>query len=478
MINHGGSRPGSIGGFFLALAVVGFFASTFAHAQTQDYLIASGTVAVDDSSAQLDPFRVVQRTVGTADTVGAGTYSLTLRDSVGAILFQRLFEAQQPPESIAPTTLDFFEVMPYPAGTASIDLEHDSTPLTSVAVSTNIPVVNVSFPNGGEILSGQQTVTWSASDADGDPMIFDVLYSADGGANWSAIATSVTAASHLWDTDEVAGGTQSLVRVLASDGANTGQDDADAVFEVQSKVPEPMIVVPADQAVFFLHDLLLMEGDALDAEDGALSGTALTWTSSLDGVIGSGTDVNTTSLSAGVHLITLQADDSDANVATTSITITVSGDEDADGDGVGTGTDNCPELYNPSQDDLDTNGVGDACDDADADGYADNADNCPATQNNQADAETDGIGDLCDNCTLVSNNAQTDSDGDMFGNACDADFNNDGVVNGLDVGTYISQFGTTGPDADFNEDGVVNGLDTGAFVDMFGQAPGPSGLVP
>ena len=94
-----------------------------------------------------------------------------------------------------------------------------------------------------------------------------------------------------------------------------------------------------------------------------------------------------------------------------------------------------------------------------------------------SDSDLDGLLDVSDNCTEVANADQTDSDADLYGNACDADFNNDLVVNGLDVGTFVEQFGTVGPDADFNNDLVVNGLDTGPFIDMFGNAPGPSGLV-
>jgi len=58
------------------------------------------------------------------------------------------------------------------------------------------------------------------------------------------------------------------------------------------------------------------------------------------------------------------------------------------------------------------------------------------------DDDTDGLSNTQDNCTQVSNPDQTDSDGDLYGNACDADFNNDGVVNGLDVGPFIGMFGT------------------------------------
>ncbi len=120
--------------------------------------------------------------------------------------------------------------------------------------------------------------------------------------------------------------------------------------------------------------------------------------------------------------------------------------------------------------------------DNDCDGTIDAADtDC------QPDTDADGIPDSADNCTEVANgpllpdaggNSQLDTDGDNYGNACDADLNNDLVINGLDVGPFIDQFGTVGPHADFNGDGVVNGLDVGPFVDMFGQAPGPSGLAP
>lgn len=104
-----------------------------------------------------------------------------------------------------------------------------------------------------------------------------------------------------------------------------------------------------------------------------------------------------------------------------------------------------------------------------------------------ADTDNDGILDVFDNCTHMPNgpsipdaggNTQLDSNGDGFGNVCDADFNGDLVVNGLDVGPFVDQFGTSGPDADLNGDGVVNGLDVGPFVAMFGQAPGPSAQAP
>jgi len=92
------------------------------------------------------------------------------------------------------------------------------------------------------------------------------------------------------------------------------------------------------------------------------------------------------------------------------------------------------------------------------------------------DADGDGIDDSTDNCTLAANPDQTDSNSDGFGNACDADINNDGIVNFLDqaqLGQLIIN-GTYDADADFNSDGVVDPADQAILEASFLQPPGPA----
>jgi len=103
---------------------------------------------------------------------------------------------------------------------------------------------------------------------------------------------------------------------------------------------------------------------------------------------------------------------------------------DSDGDGFGDPgypendcpDDNCPDLFNIAQDDIDGDHLGDVCDpDIDGDGVLNEDDDCPyAYDPLQEDSDLDSIGDACDNCPDVYNPYQYDDDGDGEGDACEA----------------------------------------------------------
>jgi hypothetical protein len=104
------------------------------------------------------------------------------------------------------------------------------------------------------------------------------------------------------------------------------------------------------------------------------------------------------------------------------------------------------------------------------------------------DQDGDTVADDVDNCLTDPNGApgqpagalmaQCDTDQDGYGNACDPDVSNDGVVGGPDYGPVTAIFGVSGLliASDVNCDGVVGGPDYGPITANFGGAPGPSGL--
>jgi hypothetical protein len=390
-------------------------------AADQEYLVATGVITGGTTVETQTMHRVILP-VGTDDGSGSGPYSLELQDSGGGALFVRQFELSgHEPTGSPDEAMSFHEVLPFHPSTQQIAIKHDLTTLEVVAISANAPQVTVIYPNGGESLGGFVDVSWSASDDDGDSLTYSVLYSADGGATWQALATELEVTTYEWNTDASAGSDSGLIKVMATDGVNSGEDVSDATFSVPNKSPAAMILSPPDLSVFFSDQLITFAGSALDPDEGTLEDSALSWASSINGPLPSGHEITVDDLAAGDHEITLTAQDSLGGISVVSITVTVLDDGDADGDGVANSQDNCYHTPNPGQGDADSDGWGDLCDegDPDSDGYVDLRDNCPAIANQQIDTDGDGVGDACDNCVGVINPGQDDQDLDGHGDSCD-----------------------------------------------------------
>lgn len=95
------------------------------------------------------------------------------------------------------------------------------------------------------------------------------------------------------------------------------------------------------------------------------------------------------------------------------------------------------------------------------------------------DTDGDTVPDALDNCLLLANPAQCDTNMDGYGNACDADFDNNGVVGASDFNIFrIAYTGAYNPDVDMDCSGPPsNGItDYNLFGLHFLTPPGPSGL--
>jgi hypothetical protein len=289
----------------------------------QEYLVAAGHI-VDGLVTMTRPYYRLTFPVGTSDQPGQGRYALELQDASDAPLFTRHFDILG--DSIDPDEgMGYFrEIVPWQVGTARIVIREGQAVLHVTHVSAHAPTVTLLSPSGGEYWPpySEQTVSWTGSDADGDPLRYVLMYSPDEGETWTPVATNLTGESYTVDVGRLAGSETALLRLIASDGVNTSQDDSDRIFTVEGKPPAAYVLYPLDNSVFRPGAPVVLEGTATDLEDGPLTDDALfAWSSSLEGELGVGRTLYFDDLLPGPHTITLAVSDSDGFVGRESVSI-------------------------------------------------------------------------------------------------------------------------------------------------------------
>lgn len=282
-----------------------------------EYLLAAGVI-YQDGSARFDAFYRQMQTNPMSNPPAGTAYCLQLLDSGQNQLASHCFDVSFDfGDSATPmTSAPFALTVPYPPATRQIVLKHGAAVIANRAVSNSAPSVSASLSGSGPV----KTVTWTATDPDGGALSYAVLYSADNRQSWFALATDLTATTYSLDTGLLPGGSSAFVRVVATDGVNSGSGDAGPIA-VANKAPTAVVQTPADQAVFVQGESVLLSGEGMDLEEGSLPDSALTWTSSLDGVLGTGRWLERYNLRIGTHQITLTAQDALGSQGSQSITI-------------------------------------------------------------------------------------------------------------------------------------------------------------
>ncbi len=128
----------------------------------------------------------------------------------------------------------FFFTLPHPERQeiGQITISKNGRVLARTGPSNHPPDLVITFPNGGEVLENQQTMTWTAQDADGDSLHFDLLFSPDGGESWLPLATNLSDPAYTFHTDKIPASSTALIRVVATDGFHTAVDESDAPFSL------------------------------------------------------------------------------------------------------------------------------------------------------------------------------------------------------------------------------------------------------
>ena len=185
------------------------------------------------------------------------------------------------------------------ADTATLAVKDSVGPAASVTVEPASDTVDV---------GGEARFEASAVDADGD--------SVDASFSWTSLDTVVAtvdgsgtatgrAAGEAGIVAEAPSGERDtatlVVRGSGDGGGNGGGEGNDP--------PTATISAPADGEAFSDEAVIEFRGEASDPEEGSLTGSSLKWRSDIDGVLGTGEEVDA-SLQAGSHVISLTATDS------------------------------------------------------------------------------------------------------------------------------------------------------------------------
>ncbi|MGW8283255.1 MAG: PKD domain-containing protein [Gemmatimonadota bacterium] len=143
---------------------------------------------------------------------------------------------------------------------------------------------------------------------------------------WSEDGTVLNGPSAIEGTVSItfAEGVHVVTLTVTSSTGCTDTDQVTITVEALTAVPPTVTITsPADQSEFDEGQDIDFAGSAEDADGVAIPGADLEWSSSLDGVLGTGETLTVNTLSAGVHLITLTATDADGVEGTESIEIAV-----------------------------------------------------------------------------------------------------------------------------------------------------------
>ncbi|WP_363054133.1 MULTISPECIES: thrombospondin type 3 repeat-containing protein [unclassified Methanoregula] len=178
----------------------------------------------------------------------AGDYTIALVDAQGSVLgksgFTPQFYISEPALNSSsykggPTqSTPFAYRVAWKQGVKRVELRDSrGTVLASRAVSANAPSVRIISPNGGETWTAGSPVTlrWEGTDADGDTLTYSLGLSSDGGKTWVPLATELTGNQTTIVTGRLESGDNYRVKIIANDGANTGEAVSAAAFRVGPK---------------------------------------------------------------------------------------------------------------------------------------------------------------------------------------------------------------------------------------------------
>jgi len=289
-----------------------------------DFIALFGTIYDNDDSGS---FQVV----GLWDSPGpyavpsGGPFRMRFLNGDGIELVKYDFDGQA--NDADPAMFGFDVVVPFPANTKTIEMLRvsDGVVLSTHSISTNPPTINnVELVGAPSPVTGIVTLQWQASDPDGDALIYDVYYTDDNGATYTAYALALSEPTVQLDTVQMAGSNQARFRVTANDGTRTAEAES-ATFKMASKPPTVTFLTPQDglEVPYGTQVNLLVEVEDLQ---GHLPDAGMEWLINGMPTGVTGPDYTAYLLPIGSNEITLRATNINGQATEQSVTVIVNDD--------------------------------------------------------------------------------------------------------------------------------------------------------
>ena len=216
---------------------------------TEEYLLVQGSVDLLGPTGSLDtswlfplqsvdPDRIEQSLQAARDAALDPSHAaeLVLVDARGQAL-DRTDILLRHGEDESGFETSFLQYVPFDPDTRRIELRRDGRTLAVRELSASPPRLLL---DGVDVESSVLTSSWRADDLDGDEVSFNVLYSPDDGATWSALAVDYEGFAYAVSTSRLSGSSRARLRIDASDGIHT-TSALSQPFVVPENPPEPYI---------------------------------------------------------------------------------------------------------------------------------------------------------------------------------------------------------------------------------------------
>ncbi|MEM7534853.1 MAG: M66 family metalloprotease [Chloroflexota bacterium] len=261
---------------------------------------------------------------------GVGHYELVLIDQTDNIPFRYSFNSAtitEKHDGVQPS--DFAFVVPPIANLKQIEIRQGKRILASMTAADAPPSLSLpqAFNLGGD--DDEVSLSWivgsgsrSASDASQSHTTVNVRYSRDQGATWQTLAVDMTDSRFNMSKTQLPASDNGLIELMAVDRtqATTERIEIGAVGD-----KAPYVGIVSDEAKeFYSGEPIMLEGMAMDMEDGKVAESQMAWSSDRLGQLGSGQTLLLTQwLSPGTYTIHLSATDSAGNTTTDTTQVQV-----------------------------------------------------------------------------------------------------------------------------------------------------------